>query len=62
MWAGLTYSISPAHTHEYYIERAKAVAASPDLERLYLKDPGGLLTPDAVRELIPAFIAAVAPR
>ncbi|HZC13865.1 MAG TPA: hypothetical protein VE270_07585, partial [Thermoleophilaceae bacterium] len=59
---GLTYSISPAHTHEYYVERAKAVAASPDIDRLYLKDPGGLLTQDAVRELAPRFIAAFAPR
>ena len=59
---GLTYSISPAHTHAYYIERARAVAASEDTDRLYLKDPGGLLTPDAVRELVPAFIEAFAPR
>ena len=59
---GLTYSISPVHTHAYYIERAEAVAASEDIDRLYLKDPGGLLTPDAVRELAPAFIAAFAPR
>jgi oxaloacetate decarboxylase alpha subunit len=59
---GLTYSISPVHTHRYYTERALAVAASPDIDRLYLKDPGGLLTPDAVRELAPAFIAAFAPR
>jgi oxaloacetate decarboxylase (Na+ extruding) subunit alpha len=59
---GLTYSISPAHTHDYYAERAAAVARSPDIDRLYLKDPGGLLTPDAVRELAPKFIAAFAPR
>ena len=59
---GLTYSISPAHTHDYYAERAAAVAASPDIDRLYLKDPGGLLTVDAVRELVPKFIAAFAPR
>ena len=51
---GLTYSISPVHTHDYYAERARAVAGSEDIDRLYLKDPGGLLTPDAVRELIPA--------
>ena len=59
---GLTYSISPAHTHDYYVERAEAVSASPDIHRLYLKDPGGLLTQDAVRELAPRFIAAFAPR
>ena len=59
---GLTYSISPVHTHAYYLERARAVSASPDVDRLYLKDPGGLLTPDAVRELVPGFIEAFAPR
>jgi oxaloacetate decarboxylase (Na+ extruding) subunit alpha len=59
---GLTYSISPAHTHDYYLERAAAVARSPDIDRLYLKDPGGLLTPDAVRELVPGFSGAFAPR
>jgi oxaloacetate decarboxylase (Na+ extruding) subunit alpha len=55
---GLTYSVSEVHTHEYYAERAVALADCTDLDRLYLKDPGGLLTPDAVRELAPHFIAA----
>jgi oxaloacetate decarboxylase alpha subunit len=59
---GLTYSISPVHTHSYYLERARAVSASEDIDRLYLKDPGGLLTPDAVHELIPGFMEAVASR
>ncbi|HZO63310.1 MAG TPA: hypothetical protein VFB35_10065 [Gaiellaceae bacterium] len=59
---GLTYSISPVHTHAYYAERAAALAGCPDLDRLYLKDPGGLLTPDAVRELAPSFLAAAGDR
>jgi oxaloacetate decarboxylase (Na+ extruding) subunit alpha len=59
---GLTYSISPVHTHEYYAERAAALAGCPDMNRLYLKDPGGLLTPDAVRELAPHFLAAAGDR
>ena len=59
---GLTYSISPVHTHAYYLERARAVSGSEHIDRLYLKDPGGLLTPDAVRELIPGFMEAVSPR
>ena len=42
----------------YYAERAAALADCAELDRLYLKDPGGLLTPDAVRELAPHFIAA----
>ena len=59
---GLTYSISPVHTHAYYLERARAVSGSEDIDRLYLKDPGGLLTTDAVHELIPGFMKAAAPR
>jgi oxaloacetate decarboxylase alpha subunit len=55
---GLTYSVSPVHTHEYYAERAAALADCREMDRLYLKDPGGLLTPEAVRELAPPFLAA----
>jgi oxaloacetate decarboxylase (Na+ extruding) subunit alpha len=55
---GLTYSISPVHTHAYYAEHAAALADCVDIDRLYLKDPGGLLTVDAVRELAPHFLAA----
>ncbi len=32
------------------------------MDRLYLKDPGGLLTADAVRELAPHFLAAAGDR
>ena len=59
---GLTYSISDVHTHAYYAERAAALADCPDMDRLYLKDPGGLLTPDAVRELAPHFVSAAGGR
>ena len=54
---GLTYSISPVHTHAYYAERVAALADCADIDRFYLKDPGGLLTVDAVRELGPHFVA-----
>ena len=54
---GLTYSISPVHTHAYYAERVAALADCADIDRFYLKDPGGLLTTDAVRELAPHFAA-----
>jgi len=59
---GLTYSISDVHTHAYYAERAAALADCAEIDRLYLKDPGGLLTPDAVRELAPHFLAAAGGR
>ena len=59
---GLTYSVSDVHTHEYYAERAAALADCADMDRLYLKDPGGLLTQAAVRELAPHFIRAAGER
>jgi oxaloacetate decarboxylase (Na+ extruding) subunit alpha len=55
---GLTYSISEVHTHQYYANVAAALADCPDMDRLYLKDPGGLLTVDAVRELAPPLLQA----
>ena len=59
---GLTYSISAVHTHAYYAERAAALADCAEMDRMYLKDPGGLLTPDAVRELAPPLLAAAGER
>jgi oxaloacetate decarboxylase (Na+ extruding) subunit alpha len=48
----IIYSISPKHTDEYFIERARA-AAKLDVERICFKDPGGLLTPETTRRLVP---------
>jgi oxaloacetate decarboxylase (Na+ extruding) subunit alpha len=59
---GLTYSVSAVHTHDYFAERAAALADCTEMDRLYLKDPGGLLTPDAVRELATPFLAAAGGR
>ncbi|HVS84261.1 MAG TPA: hypothetical protein VHD91_01355 [Gaiellaceae bacterium] len=55
---GLVYSVSPVHTDPYYAERAAAIAASRDVDVLNLKDPGGLLTPERARTLVPALRAA----
>jgi oxaloacetate decarboxylase alpha subunit len=52
---GLVYSISPVHTDAYYAARAQEIAASADVDLLNLKDPGGLLTPERVRTLVPAL-------
>ena len=59
---GLTYSISPAHTPQYYAERAAALAGCAEMDRLYLKDPGGLLTADTVRELAPELLRSAGGR
>ncbi len=59
---GLTYSVSEVHTHAYYAERAAALADCAEMDALYLKDPGGLLTQEAVRELAPHFVRAAGDR
>lgn len=48
----IIYSISPKHTDEYFAERARE-AAKLDVARICFKDPGGLLTPEATRRLVP---------
>ena len=58
----LTYSVSAVHTHAYYAGRAAALADCAEMDRLYLKDPGGLVTVDAVRELAPHFLRAAGSR
>jgi len=48
----LIFSLSPVHTDDHYAQKARdAVAMKP--HSLYLKDPGGLLTPERIRTLIP---------
>jgi oxaloacetate decarboxylase alpha subunit len=55
--AALVYTISPLNDDAYYAERAALFAASPFVERVYIKDPGGLLTAERARTLIPAITA-----
>ena len=50
----LVFTISPIHDDAHYVECARKLAASPDIDALYIKDPGGLLTPLRARTLIPA--------
>lgn len=51
----LIFSISPKHTDEYYAERAHE-AAKLNVYRICLKDPGGLLTPERTRTLVPLIL------
>jgi oxaloacetate decarboxylase (Na+ extruding) subunit alpha len=60
--AALTYTISAVHTDEFYAGLAGQMAACPDIDRVYVKDPAGLLTPEAARTLIPAIRARLDPR
>ncbi len=56
--AALVYSLSPRHTDAYYVQRA-ADARRFDPDAVYLKDPGGLLTPERVRTLVPALLTSL---
>ena len=55
----LVFTLSPIHDDAHYVERARGLAASPDIDALYIKDPGGLLTPRRAITLIPAIKAAI---
>lgn len=51
----LAYQVSPRHTDEYYAQLTREVAKlEPD--SIYLKDQGGLVTPDRLRTLVPAIV------
>ena len=51
----LTYSISPKHTDEYYAQKTRDAVALK-VPAIFLKDPGGLLTPERTRTLVPAIL------
>lgn len=57
--AALVFTLSPVHDDAHYVECARTLAASPDVDAIYIKDPGGLLTPGRARTLIPAVRAAI---
>src|ERR1700691_5774210 len=55
----LTYTISAVHDDAFYAGIATAYADCADIDRAYIKDPAGILTPDRARTLIPAVQAAL---
>ena len=56
----VVFTISPFHDDRFFVDRASALAASRDVDRIYVKDPGGLLTPERVRTLLPEVMRAAA--
>jgi oxaloacetate decarboxylase (Na+ extruding) subunit alpha len=53
----LVYTVSPFHDDAYFAACALQLAQVPAITRLYLKDPGGLLTSERARTLLPAIRA-----
>ena len=54
----IIYSVSPKHTDAYFVEKARQ-AATLGVPRLCFKDPGGLLTPERTRTLVPLILANI---
>jgi oxaloacetate decarboxylase alpha subunit len=55
----LVFTLSPIHDDAHYAARARTLAQSPDVDAIYIKDPGGLLSPLRARTLIPAVKGAI---
>ena len=55
----LVFTLSPIHDDAHYVARARTLAGSPHVDAVYIKDPGGLLTPLRARTLIPAVKAVI---
>jgi oxaloacetate decarboxylase alpha subunit len=53
----LVYTVSPVHDEPFYAARAAELAGAANVHSVYLKDPGGLLTPERARTLVPAIKA-----
>ena len=57
--AALVFTLSPVHDDAHYAAAARKLAACADIDALYIKDPGGLLSPNRARTLIPAVKAVI---
>lgn len=55
----LTFTLSDVHDDAFYANFAARLAASPDIDLFYIKDPGGLLSPERARTLTAAVKAAI---
>jgi oxaloacetate decarboxylase (Na+ extruding) subunit alpha len=60
--AALTFTLSDVHDDAFYAGFAKALMVSPDIDLFYLKDPGGLMSLDRARTLVPAVKAVIGNR
>lgn len=57
--AALVFTLSPVHDDAHYAEAARKLSACPDVDAIYIKDPGGLLAPRRAQTLIPAIKAVI---
>ncbi|MGB9036547.1 MAG: pyruvate/oxaloacetate carboxyltransferase, partial [Paeniglutamicibacter sp.] len=53
--AATTFTESPIHTDDTYVAAAREFSKDANIDAVYLKDPGGLLTYERIGHLIPAL-------
>lgn len=53
--AATTFTESPLHTDNTYVDAAREFSKDANIDAVYLKDPGGLLTYERIGHLIPAL-------
>ena len=51
---------SPVHTDEFFARKTRELIERAGIDVMMIKDPGGLLTPDRIRTLVPAMLAVTA--
>ena len=47
---------SPVHTDQFYAQKTRELIERAGIDVMMIKDPGGLLTPDRIRTLVPAML------
>jgi len=47
---------SPVHTDAFYAQKTRELIERAGIDVMMIKDPGGLLTPDRIRTLVPAML------
>jgi oxaloacetate decarboxylase alpha subunit len=58
--AAVVFTESPVHTDARYLANALSYENDPNIDKVYLKDPGGLLTVERLRDLLPKLRQVVA--
>ncbi|MBO0596240.1 pyruvate carboxylase subunit B [Nesterenkonia sp. E16_7] len=61
-FGAVSFSESPVHTDELFVSKAQELIEKADVDRIMLKDAGGLLTPERIRSLVPALKAVIGDR
>jgi oxaloacetate decarboxylase (Na+ extruding) subunit alpha len=57
----LTFTISAVHDDAFYADLARQMRECADIDRVYVKDPAGILSAERARTLLPAVTAALGP-